>query len=145
MDVDAVVPDLAVLDVVEAVDKVGDGGLAVGSGDADETHLPLRMTEPCGAELSVERTGVLCQDLPVAQPQVVVSQHRCRTTFQHVFRRRVSVKAFSTDAGEQHSRLYLLESSVSPVISIIRQTGFRICFPKAHITAFLSSFLCVKV
>ena len=55
------------------LDEIGDGGLAVGSGDADETHLPLRMTEPCGAELSVERTGVLCQDLPVAQPQISVT------------------------------------------------------------------------
>ena len=112
------------------LDEIGDGGLAVGSGDADETHLPLRMTEPCGAELSVERTGVLCQDLPVAQPQVVVSQHRCRTTFQHVFRRRVSVKAFSTDAGEQHSRLYLSGIVCQSGDLHIRQTGFRIVFQK---------------
>ena len=41
MDVDAVVPDLAVLDVVEAVDKVGDGGLA-GTGGADEGDLLAR-------------------------------------------------------------------------------------------------------
>jgi len=41
MDVDAVVPDLAVLDVVEAVDKVGDGGLA-GAGGADEGDLLAR-------------------------------------------------------------------------------------------------------
>ena len=41
VDVDAVVPDLAVLDVVEAVDKVGDGGLA-GTGGADEGDLLAR-------------------------------------------------------------------------------------------------------
>ena len=41
MDVDAVVPDLAVLDVVEAVDEVGDGGLA-GAGGADEGDLLAR-------------------------------------------------------------------------------------------------------
>src|SRR5699024_8832450 len=37
-DVDAVVADLAVLDVVEAVDEVGDGGLAR-AGGAYESHL----------------------------------------------------------------------------------------------------------
>ena len=41
MDVDAVVPDLAVLDVVEAVDEVGDGGFA-GAGGADEGDLLAR-------------------------------------------------------------------------------------------------------
>ena len=41
VDVDAVVPDLAVLDVVEAVDKVGDSGLA-GAGGADEGDLLAR-------------------------------------------------------------------------------------------------------
>ena len=41
MDVDAVIADLAILNIVEAVDQVGDGGLA-GTGGADKGDLLAR-------------------------------------------------------------------------------------------------------
>ena len=56
LDVDAVVPDLAVLNVVEAVDEVGDGGLA-GTGGADKGDLLARTA----IEVDVMEDGLVRQ------------------------------------------------------------------------------------
>jgi len=40
------------------------------------------MPEPCGTEFSVQGTGVLGEDLPVAQSQIMIYQNRRGSLFQ---------------------------------------------------------------
>ena len=99
----------------DVFDQVGDGRLSVGSGHTHEMHLSLRMSEPSGTELSVQLPCVVCENLPVAQSQIVVCQHRSSAALQRFSRSIVSVKMLSANAGEQHPRLHLT--------GIICQTG----------------------
>ena len=112
------------------LDEIGDRGLAVGTGDTNETHFPFRMPEPCGTEFSVQGTGVLGEDLPVAQSQIMIYQNRRGSLFQSLRCGSVSVKAFTPNAGEHHAGLHLSGIVRQSGDLQILQTGFRIVFQK---------------
>ena len=112
------------------LDEIGDRGLAVGTGDTNETHFPFRMPEPCGTEFSVQGTGVLGEDLPVAQSQIMIYQNRRGSLFQSLRCGSVSVKSFTPNAGEHHAGLHLSGIVRQSGDLQILQTGFRIVFQK---------------
>ena len=92
-------PDLMPVFRENILNDRGNGRFTVGAGHADEAHLPLRMPEPCRAEIAVFCTGIRDENLLLPQTQIALDHNHCRTVLECLCRGRMSVELLTLDSN----------------------------------------------